>query len=426
MKPSAYVHRYVTGTEPLRALARDAAQEKLAPLRIEHDLDWLALTDHGEGATPGAIAVAEADGGRLLGYAPYRRRVIRLPLRVGEIAVARLPYATLELFGDAIVAREGSDGALAPLVLDALASVPVRFEAVSFDETSAESAISRAIDERGARALSLVERRRARHHLIDLPDSYASYFQSISTRTRTNLRRSARELDTRFGSFRVRRFTRKDEVEALLAAVEQVVKKTFHYHLLGQDLTLGNRRLRKNMELWAERGWLRAYVLFGGQDRPVAYVIGFLVARSYQYELIGYDPDHARASPGIVLLANIIEELIGERAAGVIDFGAGDAEYKNLFGNRSFEERSFWLTRSSAYARGAILAERLFARASRLGAESLDRLGLKGRAKAFFRRASSMKGGAARAPASPAGDQADAAATKAPAPTAAASQRRSA
>jgi len=167
--------------------------------------------------------------------------------------------------------------------------------------------------------------------------------------------------------------------------VGQVITKTFHYHVLGWNLTASNAAFRNNLETWARHGWLRGYVLYAA-DRPLAYAIGYLSERRYQYEQIAYDPEYNRLAPGNHLLLAIVADLVESGVADVLDFGRGDAEYKRSFGSRSYEEGAMLLARRTLYARGAAGAERLFARASRAAARSFDRFCIKAKVKGLVRR----------------------------------------
>jgi CelD/BcsL family acetyltransferase involved in cellulose biosynthesis len=377
--------RFVADRASLLALRAAAQLSGLRPRQLEHDLLWLAETDHGDRCSAGALALYA--GGTLAGYVPLRCRRVSLPLRVGEMAALRLPYRTIQLFGDAVL---GDREDLCDIALSALPTLPYDFHGITLEETPIASSMWRAIERGVARDFDALERARATHWLIDLPASYEAYIAGLTSKTRNNLRRSERAFTEMLGRPDVHMYTRPEQAEELLRTVEQVIKKTFHYHLLGWDLTSSNRAYRKNLETWARHGWLRGYVLFGA-DRPLAYVIGYLVGRRYQYEQIAYDPDFARLAPGNHLLLAIVADLIHNQLADVLDFGRGDAEYKRSFGNRSYAEGAMLLTRRTMYARGAAGAERIFDAASRAAARSFDRLGIKGKVKSFLRRASGVR-----------------------------------
>jgi CelD/BcsL family acetyltransferase involved in cellulose biosynthesis len=295
------------------------------------------------------------------------------------VTLARLPFRVFQLCGCGIV----GDHSEASRLFTALAETSLHYDGLSLEETPIDSMLWKA-SRMKHKNLLVFERSRAPHYVVDLPSNYASYFQQLSGKTRTNIRRGMKELGDRLGHWAVRKFTAPGQVREMIGLIETVATKTFHYRLLGQDLTASNQQLIDNLTLCAQKGWLRGYLLVG-DDRAIAYAIGYLINGCYQYELVGYHPELAHASPGMVLLAKIIEDLIGSRAADLLDFGAGDALYKQLFGNRYYEEGAALICRRAPYAAGAAIAERLLAEASKLGARALARTGLKIRLKKLLR-----------------------------------------
>lgn len=366
----------VTGPVRLEELAKQTNRLGLRAHRLEHDLLWLSRTDHGEHSTCGAIALYRQN--ILVSYLPFRIRSSKLRLRLGEVTVAHLPFRALQLYGEGIVGEEGE----AARALSALAELPLPYDGLTLEETPTESGLWNTLKE--SKNFSVFERSRALHSVIDLPSSYPEYLQQLSRKTRYNTRRHERELGSRLGHWEVRKFAAPQQILELVRLVEAIATKTFHYHLLGQDLTASNEQLIRNLTRYSQQGWLRGYVLVGN-DRPVAYVIGYLVNRCYQAELIGYDPEFAPASPGTLLLIRIVEDLINTGTATVYDFGAGNASYKREFGNRSYEEGQLLVCRRTLYACSAAITERLFARASQLGTHVLERANLKAPLKKFLR-----------------------------------------
>src|SRR4029077_5088387 len=88
----------VTGSAQLEELAEEAHLLHIRPRRLEHDLLWLSRADHGKHSTCGAIAFYRE--GALIGYLPFRLRLSSLPLRLGEVTLARLPFRALQLYSD--------------------------------------------------------------------------------------------------------------------------------------------------------------------------------------------------------------------------------------------------------------------------------------------------------------------------------------
>jgi Acetyltransferase (GNAT) domain len=367
----------VTKPAGLEKLAEEAGRSRLRPRRLEHDLLWLSRTDHGEHSTCGAIAFYRENV--LVSYLPFRIRSTTIRLRLGEMTIAHLPFRALQLYGDGIVGEKIE----MPWALTALAEVQLPYDGLTLEEAPTESTLWSALKQ-GNNDVLVFERSRAPHSVIDFPSSYADYLQQLSRKTRENIRRHAREIESRLGHWGVRKFAAAHQIYEMVRLVEVIATKTFHYHLLGQDLTTSNEQFIRNLTIYAQQGWLRGYVLVGN-DRPVAYTIGYLVNGCFQGELIGYDPEFAHASPGTLLLTRIVEDLINTGTANLYDFGAGDARYKQEFGNRSYEEGTLLVCRRTLYARCAATAERLFADASRFGARALELTNLKAPLKKFLR-----------------------------------------
>jgi CelD/BcsL family acetyltransferase involved in cellulose biosynthesis len=272
-----------------------------------------------------------------------------------------------------------------PRAIEACHELPWPFEAFNLWETPVESPLWRAV-ERGALAgLRPLERKRAPRYLIDLPSSFDTYLGHFSGKSRATLLRKARRLEELAGPLSVRPYVRPGEMASWLQTIAPVFLKTYHHHLLGLNLTSDNLELLRNLEHCARHGWVRSYVLFAG-ERPIAYVQGYLAGRQFRYEMPGYDPELGEHSPGLVLLLRLIEDLIGDGAADVVDFGSGDQEYKKLFSTRSYLEVSALLVRSSPRARGTAAIYGALAGASRLGTRLLERHGIKKRMLSWLRR----------------------------------------
>ena len=79
-------------------------------------------------------------------------------------------------------------------------------------------------------------------------------------------------------------------------------------------------------------GILRAYVLrVGGQS--CAFVLGYQYRGIFHYSDVAYDEELAHASPGILLLQYLMQDLTSWNPPKLVNFGIGDALYKRLFSN---------------------------------------------------------------------------------------------
>jgi hypothetical protein len=363
----------------LAALAQQATASELEPGQMEHEIDWLAESDHGHRVSAGVLGLYQDD--RLAAYVPFRYRSDGLLFRFANIRLGRMPYRIVELFGPGVIAH--NDG-LVDEALSQLEALPWPYHAVAVSETPTESPLWRAIAAGRAGSFRTIERERTVHHVVDLPRSFEAYMDRFSAKTRNTWKRKARKLEAEGGPLSLRVYREPDQVEDLLTTVDPLCRLTYHYHLLGRDLSTGNHQLTRNLTRWAQRGWLRGYVLFAG-DRALAYVIGCVVRRRFSYDLPGYDPRLAAHSPGIILLLRLIEDLIQGDAADLLDFGGGHADYKKLLATRSYDEASALLIRPTPYAQGIAYLQRGMAITARAGARVLERHQLKSRAKNWLR-----------------------------------------
>src|SRR5688572_20219893 len=88
----------------LGILAEKAREAALLPAQMEHEIDWVAHSDHGPRASAGVLGLFE--GSQLAGYLPFRYRADGLLFRVAGVRLGRVPYRTVELFGPGIVAHQ--------------------------------------------------------------------------------------------------------------------------------------------------------------------------------------------------------------------------------------------------------------------------------------------------------------------------------
>lgn len=248
----------------LGILAEKAREAALLPGQLEHEIDWIRDSDHGPRAWAGVLGLY--DGEHLAGYLPFRYRADGLLFRVAGVKLGRTPYRTIELFGRGVVAHQDH------VIGEALArlhAVPWPFHAVAVNEAPTESPLWRAIAAGAAAPYRTLRRETGVHHLLELPGSCAEYQARFSSKTRSTWKRKARKLEAETGPLRLEVFTEPDSVERMLALVGPVSRLTYHHHLLGRALSPDNRQLVRNLTAWAQRAWLRGYLLLAG-ERPIA------------------------------------------------------------------------------------------------------------------------------------------------------------
>jgi Acetyltransferase (GNAT) domain len=173
------------------------------------------------------------------------------------------------------------------------------------------------------------------HRELDLPESVDALLQQKSAKTRTKLRALDRRLERDFGPFEVRRFREPGQIDEFFVAARAVGTKTYQ-HALGVGVADDDAN-RKRVAVAMERGWFRGYVLYV-KGEPAAFWHGELYRGVLRSGTPGFDPAYASYSLGTLLMLRMIDDLCREDGARTLDFGFGDAEYKQRFTSRSREE----------------------------------------------------------------------------------------
>jgi hypothetical protein len=173
------------------------------------------------------------------------------------------------------------------------------------------------------------------HRSMTLPSRTEDIFNGLSRKVRHNQRWQAKKfLSDHSGNVTVKVFRDGTDLENLIQAAEEIAKQTYQRGLgVGFADKASTRGL---LTLTAKKGWLRAYVLYVG-DKPCAFWIGTLYEGTFYSNFMGYDPSYEKYSPGTFLLMRVMENLCIDKV-GSIDFGHGDASYKERFGNCDWQE----------------------------------------------------------------------------------------
>jgi CelD/BcsL family acetyltransferase involved in cellulose biosynthesis len=179
------------------------------------------------------------------------------------------------------------------------------------------------------------------HWKMNITEAQDGIFATISGDHKRKLRAEAKKFRAAFSDLEVVRFEGSERFDVLMNDAEQVAATTYQ-RALGAGFS-NTKSVRDLLALEAEKGWLRAYILYFG-GRPGAFWIGSVYNGVFLSEYLAHDPAHAKFSPGTFLLMQAMEEFQGAQITG-IDFGIGDALYKQRFSNQHWKENTL-----SAYA----------------------------------------------------------------------------
>lgn len=173
-----------------------------------------------------------------------------------------------------------------------------------------------------------------------------------------------------------------DDIPGLCARLEEVAGRTYQRGL-GAGF-VDNEEHRRRFALFSSRGQLRVQLL-GIEDEIRAFWIGTVYKNVFHSSETGYDPDLLTFEPGTLVFVRMVDELIKE-GVQKIDFGLGDAFYKQRFGDHCWQETTVHLfapTAKGLLLRSATGFSRMFDSAGR---RLLERLRLLNRFKRGWRR----------------------------------------
>lgn len=234
------------------------------------------------------------------------------------------------------------------------------------------------------------------HFSATLPESSEAFYASLSSHARKKRKNMMRKLEKTYPGARIQVFTAPEEVDVLAEAAESIMHTSYQRGLgVGfRDTAESRDQLRRR----AQRGWLRAFVLYLEND-PIALWIGDLNQQTFRSDYTAYRSEYSAVSPGMYLMLRTIEQFCDdpERHVTEVDLALGQAEYKEMLGNRNWQEAAVYLFAPSAKGLILRIARGLTSGVDTLLKRVLARLGLLQKIKKKWRSGLTGKGPAAPA-----------------------------
>ncbi|MCX7727285.1 MAG: GNAT family N-acetyltransferase [Chitinispirillaceae bacterium] len=176
------------------------------------------------------------------------------------------------------------------------------------------------------------------HWEMRVPQTMDVFYSKFKHKHRYWLKRMANLIETDFKDrLRIEIIENSESIEDVSRKLEHIASKTYHRKLgVGfKDDELNRARLK----LCAEKKWLRVYLLTIDSE-PVAFWYVTTYRGICYLNFTGYLEKYEKYEIGTYLLLQCIAHLSKEKGVDVIDFGFGDALYKQRFGDRKWEEIS--------------------------------------------------------------------------------------
>jgi len=178
------------------------------------------------------------------------------------------------------------------------------------------------------------------HREMDIPAEEGFIEHKVRSKHRSRIRKKQQELESAFpDKVSWRWMSRFDDISVLCARLEEVAARTYQRGL-GAGF-IDNEEYRQRFALFARRGQLRVQLLeIDGKVR--AFWFGFVYQGVFHSSETGYDPDLRKYEVGTLIFIRMADELALE-GVRKLDFGLGDAPYKQRFGDHSWREKTVWL-----------------------------------------------------------------------------------
>lgn len=165
--------------------------------------------------------------------------------------------------------------------------------------------------------------------VLRLAGSWDAYLATLSGKDRHELRRKMRKLEAELPDVRVRSLTDGPRWDEALGRFLRLHRLSRAGKAKFMDESM-ERFFRDALGALAAAGWARLWFLESA-GTPVASFVCTEYGSSVGLYNSGFDPLHARLSPGIVLLGHVIRDSI-ERRMPAFDFLRGEESYKYAFG----------------------------------------------------------------------------------------------
>jgi CelD/BcsL family acetyltransferase involved in cellulose biosynthesis len=189
---------------------------------------------------------------------------------------------------------------------------------------------------------------RSPHHRSCIGDGGYDELMAGSKSTRKRVRKYERTL-SRDHEVTLEIFASPEELETFLTDATPIAESSYQ-HALGAGLGAPGEADR--LRGLARLGWFRGFILsVDGEAWTFDY--GMRFGDSFAAGATAYRPEHAKKRPGNIALARWIDEL-GRSGVAEIDWGAGDADYKQSLSTSVIDEQALVIYRRTPV--GTLLA----------------------------------------------------------------------
>ena len=221
------------------------------------------------------------------------------------------------------------------------------------------------------------------HWSMALPEQPGFLLKRMKSKHRSWIRGRQKKLEATFpNKISWRWMSHFDNVPELCALLEPVAACTYQRRL-GTGFVDDDEH-RQRFTLFAIRDQLRVQLL-EIQGTVQAFWIGTIYKGVFHSSATGYNPDLRDYELGTLVFVRMVDELVRE-GVRKIDFGLGDAHYKQRFGDQCWRETTVRLFAPSTKGVALRSSLGLCAILDRAGRRLLQKTGMMHRLKTYWRR----------------------------------------
>lgn len=178
--------------------------------------------------------------------------------------------------------------------------------------------------------------------VLPLAADWDGYLGSLGSKDRHELRRKLRRFEREYPEARVRSATDETLAQDLGAFIDMHRGAEGHKgHFMRPEISTFFQRVARCFQ---ERGWLRLDLLEMG-DQPVASTFSFQLEETFYLYNSAYEPELGRLSPGLVLVAQLVQRSI-EEGLHRFDLLRGPERYKYQLGAQALPLNNVRIFRS--------------------------------------------------------------------------------
>lgn len=223
------------------------------------------------------------------------------------------------------------------------------------------------------------------HCYIDLGLTFETYQQKFSSKTRSTINRKIKKFVAHCGGMLTwKTYKTPAEMREFFRLARTVSRLTYQERLLDAGIPESEDFIREAEALAAQQS-VRAYLLFHG-ERPVSYLYCPVQEGVLIYAYLGYDPEYMQLSVGTVLQWLAMEQIFAEGGFRYFDFTEGQSEHKRFFATHQQQCANVFMLKKTFRNAMVIYTHLLMDRFSTWLGSTLDKWGVKARARHLLRR----------------------------------------